>query len=75
MRYIPGYQTIERGIRQNKNGQFTAIVTRRDATAKGGSRSYLRCGLPSIDEARAAHKELEAAHPPRRKGRKARALH
>lgn len=69
-RHQTSYRTIERGIRQYATGLFIAVITRHDRTAPGLARSYVRSGLHSIGEARAARAELEAAHPKRKQGRK-----
>lgn len=64
------YRTVERCIRlYPKSGSYIATVTRHDPTSAAGFRTYLRSGLKTIEEARAARAELEAQYPPRRQGR------
>lgn len=64
------YHTVERCIRfYPVTGTYIATITRYDPTAAAGSRTHLRSGLKTIEEARAARAELEAQYPPRRQGR------
>lgn len=65
------YRTVERCIRlYPKTGTYIATVTRHDPTAAAGSRTYLRSGLKTIEEARAARTELETTYPRRGPGRR-----
>lgn len=63
------FTTPERGIRCYKGGSYAAVITRK---TPAGVRTFHVHGLKSITAARKAHAELEAQHPPRKRGPKPR---